>query len=46
LVPDAVVQATAAQFKSGSQVGGRDRSDLHFEALKRMLDRTSPDYAS
>jgi ribulose-5-phosphate 4-epimerase/fuculose-1-phosphate aldolase len=45
LVPDAVVQATAAQFQSGSTVGGRDRAELHFEALKRMLDRTSPDYA-
>jgi ribulose-5-phosphate 4-epimerase/fuculose-1-phosphate aldolase len=46
IVPDAVVKATAAQFQSGSTVGGRDRSDLHFDALKRMLDRTSPDYAS
>jgi ribulose-5-phosphate 4-epimerase/fuculose-1-phosphate aldolase len=45
LVPDPVVQATAAQFQSGSLVGGRDRAELHFEALKRMLDRTSPDYA-
>lgn len=46
LVPDPIVKATAAQFKSGGTVGGRDRADLHFEALKRMLDRTSPDYAS
>ena len=46
LVPDAVVRATAAQFKSGTTVGGRERVDLHFEALKRLLDRTSPDYAS
>jgi len=45
LVPEPVVQATAAQFQSGSLVGGRDRAELHFEALKRMLDRTSPDYA-
>jgi ribulose-5-phosphate 4-epimerase/fuculose-1-phosphate aldolase len=44
-VPDDVVRATAAQFKSGSTVGGWDRAQLHFEALKRMLDRTSPDYA-
>jgi ribulose-5-phosphate 4-epimerase/fuculose-1-phosphate aldolase len=44
LVPDPVVKATAAQFQSGSLVGGRDRAELHFEALKRMLDRTSPDY--
>lgn len=44
-VPDAVVQSTVAQFRSGGKVGGRDRADLHFEALKRMLDRTTPDYA-
>jgi hypothetical protein len=41
-----VVRATVAQFKSGGEVGGRDRADLHFEALKRMLDRDHSDYAS
>ena len=41
-----MVKATAAQFRSGSTVDGRDRSLLHFEALKRMLDRSAPDYAS
>ncbi|MGO8858553.1 MAG: aldolase [Steroidobacteraceae bacterium] len=46
LVPEPVVKATAAQFQKGSQVGGRDRADLHFDALKRLLDRISPDYAS
>ncbi len=46
LVPEAVVKATAAQFRSGGAVGERGRAELHFEALKRMLDRTSPDYAS
>jgi ribulose-5-phosphate 4-epimerase/fuculose-1-phosphate aldolase len=45
-VPDKVVKATAAQFSSGGKVGGRDRSDLHFDALKRMLDRQHADYAS
>jgi ribulose-5-phosphate 4-epimerase/fuculose-1-phosphate aldolase len=44
VLPEAVVKATAAQFRSGAQVAGRDRADLHFEALKRMLDRISPDY--
>ena len=44
-VPEAVVQSTLAQFQSGAAVGGRDRAELHFEALKRMLDRTAPDYA-
>jgi ribulose-5-phosphate 4-epimerase/fuculose-1-phosphate aldolase len=37
---------TAAQFKSGSAVGGRDRTQLHFAALRRLLDRSEPDYAS
>ncbi|HLZ99279.1 MAG TPA: aldolase, partial [Steroidobacteraceae bacterium] len=46
LVPDAVVKATAEQSKRGSTVGGRERAELHFEALKRMLDRSAPDYAS
>lgn len=45
LVPDAIVETTAAQFRSGACVGGAKRSDLHFDALKRMLDRTSPDYS-
>jgi ribulose-5-phosphate 4-epimerase/fuculose-1-phosphate aldolase len=46
LVPEPVVKATAAQFRSGGTVGGRERADLHFDALKRMLDRTAPEYAS
>jgi ribulose-5-phosphate 4-epimerase/fuculose-1-phosphate aldolase len=46
LVPEKVVRMTAGQFRSGGQVGGRDRADLHFEALKRMLDRNHADYAS
>jgi ribulose-5-phosphate 4-epimerase/fuculose-1-phosphate aldolase len=46
LVPEAVVRATHAQFSSGGEVGGRDRADLHFDALKRMLDRQQSDYAS
>ena len=46
-VPEPVVQATLAQWRSGAgtQVGGRDRVDLHFDALKRLLDRTSPGYS-
>lgn len=45
-IPDAVVRAAAVQFASGATVGGRDRAVLHFEALKRMLDRSHADYAS
>jgi ribulose-5-phosphate 4-epimerase/fuculose-1-phosphate aldolase len=46
LVPDKVVRATVAQFASGARVGGANRADLHFDALKRMLDRGQSDYAS
>ena len=45
-IPDPVVRAAAAQFASGATVGGRDRAEPHFEALKRMLDRSHADYAS
>jgi ribulose-5-phosphate 4-epimerase/fuculose-1-phosphate aldolase len=46
LIPDAVIQKTIAQFMAGGKVGGRDRAALHFEALKRVLDRSASDYAS
>jgi ribulose-5-phosphate 4-epimerase/fuculose-1-phosphate aldolase len=46
VLPEAVVKATVAQFQSGSTVGGRDRAELHFAALRRMLDRSAPDYTS
>jgi ribulose-5-phosphate 4-epimerase/fuculose-1-phosphate aldolase len=45
VLPDAVVAATAAQFEACGLVGDADRSELHFEALKRLLDRSEPDYA-
>lgn len=45
-VPQPIVTATAAQFRECTQVGGETRTDLHFEALKRLLDRTEADYAS
>lgn len=46
VLPEEVVRATAAQFKSGEKVGGESRSELHFRALKRVLDRHEADYAS
>lgn len=46
LIPDAVIQKTLAQFGAGASVGGRDRAELHFDALKRVLDRSNSDYAS
>ena len=45
IVPRAVVAATAAQFKACVDVGGVARTQLHFEALKRLLDRSEADYA-
>jgi ribulose-5-phosphate 4-epimerase/fuculose-1-phosphate aldolase len=46
VLPEAVVQSTAAQFRASTSVGGEDRSELHFQALKRQLDRREADYAS
>ncbi len=47
VLPEAVVRATAAQFRAGDTVGGEARVDLHFSALKRLLGRTDDaDYAS
>ena len=45
IVPQPVVAATAAQFKACAMVGSASRSELHFEALKRLLDRSEADYA-
>jgi ribulose-5-phosphate 4-epimerase/fuculose-1-phosphate aldolase len=46
VIPEAVVKMTVAQFNAGGMVGGRDRSELHFDALKRVLNRADSDYAS
>jgi ribulose-5-phosphate 4-epimerase/fuculose-1-phosphate aldolase len=46
LIPEPVVKMTVAQFSTCGMVGGRDRADLHFDALKRVLDRSHSDYAS
>jgi len=45
-LPESVVKMTVAQFNLGGSVGGRDRAELHFDALKRVLDRSQSDYAS
>jgi hypothetical protein len=39
------VESTVAQFTACTTVGGIGRSELHFEALKRLLDRSEADYA-
>jgi ribulose-5-phosphate 4-epimerase/fuculose-1-phosphate aldolase len=46
LIPEPMVKMTVAQFGTCGIIGGRDRADLHFDALKRMLDRSHSDYAS
>ena len=45
-IPQDIVHSTVEQFRSGSTVEGHDRAELHFEALKRMLNRGRSDYAS
>jgi ribulose-5-phosphate 4-epimerase/fuculose-1-phosphate aldolase len=45
-IPDAVLRRTVAQFAACGDVGGKPRPLLHFEALKRQLDRHEPDYAT
>ena len=45
IVPRPVVEATAAQFKACVDVGGMPRTELHFDALKRLLDHREADYA-
>lgn len=46
LIPEPVIKKTMAQFALCTTVGGRDRAELHFEALTRVLDRGAADYAS
>jgi ribulose-5-phosphate 4-epimerase/fuculose-1-phosphate aldolase len=43
-LPDDVVEATIASYKKGESYGGRPPCDWHFDALKRQLDKTQPDY--
>jgi ribulose-5-phosphate 4-epimerase/fuculose-1-phosphate aldolase len=46
LISDAVIKKTVAQFNDSTFVGGRNRAELHFEALRRVLDRSDSDYAN
>jgi ribulose-5-phosphate 4-epimerase/fuculose-1-phosphate aldolase len=46
LIPEETVRYTIGQFRGGGAVAGCNRSDLHFDALKRMLDRHHSDYVS
>jgi ribulose-5-phosphate 4-epimerase/fuculose-1-phosphate aldolase len=44
-VPGQVLQRTVVQYKSADKVAGMERIELHFAALRRMLDRQQSDYA-
>jgi len=46
VLPTALVQATLTQFKDCTRVGDQERTELHFDALKRLLDRSEADYAT
>ena len=46
VLPDALVQSTVAQFQATHSVAGAPRTELLFQALKRLLDRSERDYAS
>ena len=46
IIPEPMIKMTVSQFAAGGTVGGRDRAELHFDALKRVLDRSDSDYAS
>ena len=43
-LPENVIQDTWAAYRKGETYGGRKPYDWHFDALKRMLDKTEPDY--
>jgi len=45
-IPPHIVRSTIEQFWAGMKVGGLNRVELHFSALKRLLDRQEPDYAT
>lgn len=44
VMPESVVQRSTDLYSKGDIYGGRDASDWHFDALKRILDRQEPDY--
>ena len=46
ILSEEVVRRTVAQFEACITVQGAARTELHFEALKRLLDRSEADYAS
>jgi ribulose-5-phosphate 4-epimerase/fuculose-1-phosphate aldolase len=45
-VPNDVVALTLRQYAQSPRYGGRPSCEHHFAALKRLLDKSEPDYAS
>lgn len=47
-LPEHVIKRTTDFYKKGDDYtyGGRDASEWHFDALKRILDKREPDYKS
>jgi ribulose-5-phosphate 4-epimerase/fuculose-1-phosphate aldolase len=45
LVPEPVLSLTVEQYTTSAKVEGLARIELHFAALRRMLDRQGSDYA-
>ena len=45
-LPDAVVEKTKRDIGGSSMFDGPSAAQRHFDALKRMLDRKEPDYAT
>jgi ribulose-5-phosphate 4-epimerase/fuculose-1-phosphate aldolase len=43
-VPPKVVERTVKQYEDSPVYGNKPACEHHFDALKRMLDRTAPDY--
>src|SRR5437762_13518535 len=44
-VPAHIVARTLRQYAASPRYGGKPACEHHFAALKRLLDRTEPDYA-
>jgi hypothetical protein len=44
MLPENVIQDTFAAYRKGESYGGRKPYDWHFDALKRQLDKSQPDY--
>jgi ribulose-5-phosphate 4-epimerase/fuculose-1-phosphate aldolase len=44
VLPQNVIDETIEEFKTMQPYGGRKPHVWHFEALKRSLDKTEPDY--